>query len=117
MVDNATKTAPSNKGPQVITNLRELINKRTTKTVPFLGAKIEINKLTLAECQEIQRLASETNAEDPTKGFELLRHVITVGVPAAADFNEDDFANFPMDDLNKLSDEVLKYAGMDPKGK
>jgi len=104
-------------GPQVITNLRELINVRTTKTVPFLGQKIEINKLTLAECTEIQKLASEITPETPEKGFELLRHVITVGVPAASDFNEDDFNNFPMDDLNKLSDEVLKYAGMDPNSK
>lgn len=101
----------------VITNLRELINKRTTKTVNFMGAKIEVNKLTLAECTEIQRIARDVNVNDPEKGFELLRHVITVGVPAAADFSEEDFANFPMDDLNKLSDEVLKYAGMDPNAK
>lgn len=101
----------------VVTNLRELINNRTTKLVPFLGKRIDINKLTLAECTEIQKMAREVDAEDPEKGFNLLRHVIRVGVPAASDFTDEDFENFPMDDLSKLSDEVLKYAGMDPKSK
>jgi len=101
----------------VVNNLRELINVRTTKTVPFMGKKIVINKLTLAECTEIQRLARDTDADNPEAGFALLRHVVTVGVPAASDFSEEDFQQFPMDDLNKLSDEVLKYAGMDPNSK
>jgi len=110
MAANATKS-------NLVTDLRALINKRSTKPVPFLGARIEINKLTLAECTEIQKLARDIDADNPEKGFELLMHVIRVGVPTAADFTEEDFQNFPMSDLNSLSDEVLKYAGMDPKAR
>lgn len=105
------------KTDNIVQDLRALINERQTKPVRFMGKQVLINKLTLAECQEIQRLAQNVTAEDPEKGFELLKHVIRVGVPAAGDFNDDDFANFPMDDLNKLSDEVMRYGGMDPKGK
>jgi hypothetical protein len=105
------------KKPNVVTNLRELINRRQTKVVPFAGTRIEINKLTLAECTEIQKQAKDLTPENPEKGFELLQNVIRMGVPSAADFTDDDFQNFPMDDLNKLSDAVLAYAGMDPKAR
>ena len=101
----------------LVTNLRELINKRQLKQVNFMGSKIEVNKLTLAECTEIQTFAQKVNAENPEAGLELIREIVRVGVPAASDFTDEDFSAFPMDDLTKLSDEVLKYAGMDPKAR
>ena len=99
------------------TDLRALVNNRSTKVVTFMGARIEINKLTLAECTEIQKVAKDIDAENPDKAFDLLKHIIRVGVPAAMDFTDEDFESFPMDDLNKLSDNVLSYAGMDPNRK
>ena len=105
---------PTAKKKEPVSDLRQLINNRQTKTVNFMREKIVINRLTLAECTEIQRLARELETENPDKAFDLLKHVIRVGVPAADDFNDEDFENFPMADLNSLSDEVLRYAGMDP---
>jgi len=66
---------------------------------------------------EIQKSAMEVKEDNPQAGFELLKKVILLGVPAAADFEDVDFENFPMDDLNRLSNDVLKYAGMDPNAK
>ena len=108
------QTAPKS---NIVTNLRELINKRQTRTVNFMGAKIEINKLTLAECTEVQAMAQKVSPENPEAGLDLIREIVRIGVPAAGDFTDEDFTNFPMDDLTKLSDEVLKYAGMDPKAR
>ena len=96
----------------VVTDLRELSASRSSKKVRFLDRMIEVNKLTLAECMEIQKTARDLNEENPEKGFDLLKQTIRLGVPAAADFTDDDFEKFPMDDLNTLSSEVLKLAGM-----
>jgi len=100
-----------------VTDLRALISDRQSKTVNFMTKKLRINKLTLTECTDVQKQAQTIDAEDPSKAFDLLKHIVRIGVPMAADFTDDDFGHFPMDDLNKLSDEVLKYAGMDPNRK
>jgi len=100
-----------------ITDLRSLINQRQSKNVKFMNNLVQINKLTLAECTEIQKVAKEIDVENPDKAFDLLKHILRVGVPAATDFQDDEFESFPMEDLNSLSDEVLKYAGMDPNRK
>jgi hypothetical protein len=101
----------------VVTDLRELAASRSTKRVKFLDRMIEVNKLTLAECMEIQKIARELTEDNPEKGFDLLKQTIKLGVPAAANFTDEDFEAFPMDDLNTLSNEVLKLAGMQSVGK
>lgn len=105
---------PSKNNSNLITDLRSLTSQRVVKQVNFMGKKIEVNKLTLAECMEVQKLAKNVNEDNPEAGFGLLREVIRMGVPAAADFTDEDFESFPMEELNNLSNDVLKYAGMTP---
>jgi len=100
-----------------VQDLRALISIRQSKTVNFMGEKLRINKLTLTECTDVQTEAQKIDAERPEQAFELLKKIVRTGVPIAKDFTDDDFGMFPMDDLNKLSDEVLKYGGMDPNRK
>jgi len=100
-----------------VTDLRSLVAERQSKLIPFMKKQLRINKLTLTECTDIQAEASKIDAENPQQSFELLKRIVRTGVPIAAEFTDDDFGVFPMDDLNKLSDEVLKYGGMDPNRK
>jgi hypothetical protein len=114
----STQEQPQKKQPKtdtnIVTDLKELSRSKSIRTVNFLGKKVEVRKLTLAECMDIQRMAKDTDENNPDQGFQLIRHTIKLGVPAAADFDDSDFEDFPFDDLNNLSTEVLKMAGMQP---
>jgi hypothetical protein len=101
----------------LITNLKDMIGVNSTKRVKFMDKMIEVKKLTLAECMEIQTTAKGITEDTPEKGFDLLKQTIRMGVPAAAEFSDDDFSQFAMDDLQNLSNEVLRYAGMGNVGK
>jgi hypothetical protein len=110
-----TRTAQAETKPDknaVVTDLKELSRANNTRKIKFLGRNIEIKKLTLSECQEIQRKSMDTDENNQDQGFELIKMTIALGVPAAAEFSDDDFAEFPMDDLTKLAEEVMKLAGM-----
>lgn len=98
----------------VVTDLRTLSSERIVKRIKFMNHHVEIIKLTLSEATEIQKAARALDPKNDGEAFDILKLIIKMGVPAAADFEDVDFDNFPMDDLNKLSEEVLKYAGMDP---
>lgn len=113
---NAPKVTPITKNT-VVTDLMTLVEHRITKNIPFMNAKIEIIKLTLAETMEIQKMAQDAAGEDPDMAFKMIRDIIRMGAPAAKDFEDEQFNNFPMEDLNKLADEILKYGGMDPNKK
>jgi hypothetical protein len=88
-----------------------MIGKRITKTVQFMNEKVEIRKLSVAEVLEIQELAKEVEKED-NSGITMLKTVISRAMPEAADMTEEDFRGFPMDELSKLSGEIMKFSGI-----
>ncbi len=45
-------------------------------------------------------------------GFDLIKHVIQVAVPDAKELSEEDFNTFPMDELSKLSNEIMAFSGL-----
>lgn len=95
-------------------SLRDLLETRQTKRVKCMGQYVVINKLTLAECTQIQEEAKQVKDGDEESGIELLRFIVKIGCPDASDFTNEDFDKFPMEDLNELSNQILKHAGMDP---
>lgn len=91
--------------------IKALIGKRMTKLVKFLGADVIITKLSVAQVMEIQSKAKNLDT-DPEGGFELLKSVIKMSVDGADDISDDDFKSFPMEELSKLSTEIMKYSGI-----
>ena len=91
--------------------LKGLIGRKMTKNVKFMGEDIKISKLTVSEVLEIQQKAKELETE-ASNGLEVLKTVIKAGVEEAQDLTDEDFASFPMDELSKLSAEIVKYSGM-----
>jgi hypothetical protein len=92
-------------------NIKELAHKRMTKKVSFMGDKVEISKLSVAQVQEIQDHA-KGGVEDEQAGFALLKTVISMSVEGGADLTDADFNSFPMDELSSLSQEIMSFSGM-----
>lgn len=93
------------------TGIKALVGRKMTKNVKFMGEDVKISKLSVAEVMDIQTKAKELETNDAA-GLEVLKVVITAAVEGAKDLSDDDFANFPMDELSKLSAEIMKYSGI-----
>lgn len=91
--------------------IKGLVGKRMTKSVKFVGEDVKISKLSVAEVMEIQELARNAN-EDTQAGLELIKKVIRLSVEGANALEDDDFKSFPMDELSKLSNEIMKFSGI-----
>jgi len=92
--------------------IKGLVGKKITKSVKFLGEDVKISKLSVAEVMEIQSKAKSIEASDDTGGFEILKTVIRLAVDGAKELSDTDFNDFPMEELQKLSTEVMKFSGI-----
>lgn len=100
---------PKPKGNKM--GIKDLVGKKMSKEVKFMGANVQISKLSVAEVLDIQEKAKSI-AENEVEGFSVLRVVIRSAVDGASDLSDEDFANFPMDELSKLSTEIMKFSGI-----
>lgn len=95
----------------------ELVSKKMTKDYNFMGTTIKISKLSVRQVKEIQE-KSKGLSEDSEEGFDLVKDIIRGSVEGADEISSEDFDNFPLGELNKLSEEIMKFSGLgDNKGK
>lgn len=94
-----------------MTGIKGLVGRKMTKTTKFIGEDIKINKLNVAEVMAIQESAKSIS-EDSDAGLSLLRKVIRLSAEGADELTDDDFKTFPMDELSKLSNEIMKFSGI-----
>lgn len=103
-----------------ISTFRSLVGKTPTKSVQFLGTNIDIRKLSVAQVEDIQQRVKalpKADMENPGDGeagahLNLMIHVIRLAVVGADDVTDDEFRTFPLEDLQKLSDEILRHSGL-----
>lgn len=103
---------PNTKGIKMATDgMKSLIGKKMTRNVKFMGEDIKISKLSVSEVLEIQNKAKaiENNEQE---GFNVLKVVVRAGAEGGQDLSDDDFNNFPLDELSKLSNEIMKFSGI-----
>jgi hypothetical protein len=94
--------------------IKSLVGKRMTRTVKFMGEDVVINKLSVSHVKEIQANAKQMeNDEGDDSSFDLLKTIISSSVEGGSELTDDDFLNFPLDELSKLSNEILKHSGID----
>lgn len=91
--------------------IKSLVGKKITKTFKFMGEDVKISKLSVSEVMGIQERAKNLT-EDSEEGFEILKSVIRAAVEGGSDLSDEDFSTFPMDELSKLSDEIMKFSGL-----
>ena len=66
----------------------------------------------MMEIQNMAKTAEEAGTEQDS--LAVLRHVISKAVEGGDLLEESDFQHFPMDELSKLSTEILKFSGIGP---
>lgn len=91
--------------------ITSMVGKRITKKVKFMNEDITISKLSVAEVMAIQASAKSVE-KDETQGFEVLKTVIRSSAEDADKLSDGDFDGFPMDELSKLSNEIMKFSGI-----
>jgi len=104
---------------EVNKGLKSLVGHKMTKKFKFLDTEIMIHKLSVSQVLAIQATAKEASDKE-NEGLELVRKVIVAGVEGAEDLSEEDFMDFPLDELTKLSNEIMRFSGVipeDPKAK
>lgn len=98
-----------------VTNMSEgikgLVGRKMHKTIKFMGEDVKISKLSVAEVMDIQEQARGID-KDEAQGFSVLKKVIRSAVEGADALSDEDFDNFPLDELSKLSAEVMKFSGI-----
>jgi len=107
----------NNVSEETVNNFKALINKRITKSVKFMNGKVEIAKLSVAEVMEIQNQATEMAGNEEAKdseGFNSLKEVIRMAVDDAKELDDEDFDKMPLGELINLSNEIMKFSGIDP---
>lgn len=94
-----------------MSGIKSLVGRKMTKSVKFMGEDVKISKLSVSEVMTIQEKAKDIENND-TAGLELLQTVIRSAVEGAEDLADEDFQTFPMDELSKLSNEIMKFSGI-----
>ena len=92
-----------------------LIGKKMTKSTKFMGEDVKISKLSVSQILEIQKSAKDAE-NDESKGFEILKTIIRASAEGASAISDESFEGFPMDELSKLSNEIMAYSGIGAEG-
>jgi hypothetical protein len=91
--------------------MKHLVGKSMTKKVKFLGEDVTVKKLSVAQVMDIQAKSKDAST-DENAGMELLQYVIGCAVEGASELSSEDFQSFPVDELSKLSNEILSFSGL-----
>lgn len=88
--------------------------KQKTVKVPFMETEtVEVKKLTVTQVKEFQSslTSAKTNDEEDT-GLKIQREVIRMAVVGAEGLTDEELDSFPLDDLSKLVQKILEFAGI-----
>ena len=96
---------------KVAVGINSLVGKKQTKIVDFLDNKVQITKLSLDIVTQMQDMAKEFG-EDNDKALEFTKFIIREGVEGGKELTDQEFMQFPADDLNNLALAVMKFSGM-----
>jgi hypothetical protein len=99
--------------------MKNLVGRRITKHTKFLDEQVTIRKLSTAQALQIQAASAEMQPDDESQ-LNLIYDVIRAGVEGGNELTDEDFGTWPLDDISKLSAEIMKFSGLtddSPKGK
>ncbi len=88
------------------------LGQRVTKKVKFVDLDIEISKLTMGQVNEVQAKARALAETPDGDNMELLVMVVKFGAQELSDVSDEEFLNFPLDELTKLSTAIMQFSGL-----
>ena len=96
--------------------MKALLAKAATKTtkVKFMDTEtVEVRKLTVSQVKDFQaKLEANKGKEDVDTGLSLQRDLIRLAVIGADELTDEEMDQFPLDDITKLFDSILRLAGV-----
>lgn len=95
-----------------VTGIKALVGRKVTKKTKFVDSDVVISKLSVAQVMEIQQAAQAVEQNPESSGIEILKNIVRLSVEGASELTDEDFASFPMDELNKLSNEIMSFSGI-----
>ncbi len=94
-----------------MSGIKSFVGRKMTKNVKFMGDDVKISKLNVSEVMAIQEKAKSLE-NDESAGFDVLKTVVMAAVEGGVELTDADFESFPMDELSKLSTEIMKFSGI-----
>lgn len=91
--------------------LKGLVGRKMSKEVTFIDTKVKITKLSVAQVLAIQEKAKSVEGKDQA-GLDMIKAIISPSVEGGETLTDEDYSTFPMDELSKLSEEIMKFSGM-----
>lgn len=104
-------SVPKLKGNTAMSSLKDLINKKITKSVKFMGADVKIQKLSVDEVVAIQAKAKAMGNSDDA-GIVVLQTIVAYGLEGASELSDEDYRQLPMEELSTLSNLIMAFSGM-----
>lgn len=95
-----------------MTGLKSIIGKRITKKVKFLDTDVTIKKLTVSEVKELQEFSKGSDEVSEDRMLDLIQFAIAKGVEGGEELTRAELENFPIDDLNKLVEQIMVFSGI-----
>ena len=90
-------------------------NAKQPRKLKFMGEDVTIFKLTISQVKQIQAFSKDAESSVDYGNLAVLVEVIKLGCPELADCTLEFFDEFPLDDLNNLSAEIMKFSGLTNK--
>jgi hypothetical protein len=91
-------------------SIKKLVGKSMTKKVKFIGEDVVIKKLSVAQVLELQEKFKGSDNED--NSMEILKTVIRQSAEDGDQLSDQEFSEFPIEELSNLSAEILKFSGL-----
>jgi hypothetical protein len=92
--------------------MKHLVGRKAPKESTFLGEKVTIQKLTTAQINGLQALAKRPALEGEDKNITTLRYIIRQSVIGAGDVTDEQFDEWPLEDLGILANEIVVFSGI-----
>jgi hypothetical protein len=90
--------------------MKNLVGKSMTKKVKFLNEEVTIKKLTVAQVLDIQELSKAATGDDSS--MDILAFVVMNAVEGAETLTNDELKQFPLEELSRLSNDILVFSGL-----
>jgi hypothetical protein len=99
-----------------VSKMKGLVGNIVQKDYKFMSETIKIKKLMVAQVLEVQAKAKAVQeSQSEEEGLDLMKMVIKMSAEGADELSDDDFRNMPLQELSKLSDEIMEYSGLQGK--
>ena len=93
-------------------SFKNLVGKKMSKSVKFMGEDTNISKLSVSQILLVQEAAKIAEADD-TQSFEILKTIIRASADGATDVTDEEFSGFPVDELSTLANQIMVFSGID----